>query len=212
MSEEDRRQASAEGARASTVANGVDIERFVSLPPAKGMELFYVGSFRHRPNIIGFEKLRREIMPMVWRRFPEARLRVVAGPEPDRYWRTDNTDTRIEIHGFVEDLRPLYAQAAVVVVPLEVSAGTNIKVMEAMACARAVVTTAVGCAGLGLEDGRDTLIRDMPVDFAAAICDLLADPDRRRCIASEARRTVEQRFSWESIAEHAYASYVELAR
>jgi glycosyltransferase involved in cell wall biosynthesis len=98
------------------------------------------------------------------------------------------------------------------VVPLEVSAGTNIKVMEAMACARAVVTTPVGCAGLALEDGHDALIRATPADFAAAICDLLADPDHRQCVAAQARRTVEQRFSWESIAEQAYATYVELAR
>jgi glycosyltransferase involved in cell wall biosynthesis len=161
--------------------------------------------------VIGFEKLRQTIMPQVWSRFSEARLRVVAGPEPERYCRLSELDPRIQIHGFVEDLRPLYGSAAVVVVPLEVSAGTNIKVMEAMACARAVVSTPVGCAGLGLEDGREALIRATPPDFAAAICELLADPDRRRCLAGQARRTAEQRFSWNVISGQAYASYLELA-
>jgi glycosyltransferase involved in cell wall biosynthesis len=219
MSDEDRRQAIAEDGRAVTVANGVDLERFAPMPPAEGFEIFYVGSFRHLPNIIGFEKLRHEVMPIVWSRFSGARLRVVAGPEPERYWRESmrrdyprDLDARIQVHAFVEDLRPLYAQAVVVVVPLEVSAGTNIKVMEAMACARAVVATPIGCAGLGLEDGRDALIRATPADFAAAICELLADPERRKCIAHEARRTVEQRFSWTAIAEQAWASYLELAR
>ena len=214
MSDDDCKLAIAEGGRAATVANGVDLERFTPLPPSGGMEVFYVGSFRHLPNIIGFEKLRHEVMPIAWRQFPEARLRVVAGPEPERYWREAmsreyprDLDSRIEIHAFVEDLRPLYAKAAVVVVPLEVSAGTNIKVMEAMACARAVVSTPIGCAGLGLVDGYDALIRAASADLAAAICELLADPLRRDAIAREARRTVERRFSWEAIAERAFESY-----
>jgi glycosyltransferase involved in cell wall biosynthesis len=219
MSEEDRRLAVAEGANAATVANGVDIERFVPRPGGESMEVFYVGSFRHLPNMIGFEKLRHEVMPIVWRRFAGARLRVVAGPEPERYWREGmrrdyprDLDSRIQMHAFVEDLRPLYAEAAVVVVPLEVSAGTNIKVMEAMACGKAVVSTPVGCAGLGLEDGYDALIRSTPEDFAGAICDLLEDPSRRKCIADQARRTVERRFSWNAIADQAYTSYLELQR
>jgi glycosyltransferase involved in cell wall biosynthesis len=221
MSDEDRRQAIAEGApadRTAAVANGVDIERFVPLRASGEMEVFYVGSFRHLPNIIGFEKLRHEVMPLVWRRFAGARLRVVAGPEPERYWlefmRREyprDLDSRIQIHGFVEDLRPLYAAAAVVVVPLAVSAGTNIKVMEAMACGRAVVSTPVGCAGLGLVDGQDALIRSSAEDFAGVICDLLADPAGRQAIAERARRTVEQRFSWKAIADCAYSSYEALS-
>jgi len=214
MSEEDRRLAIIEGAHAVTVANGVDIERFVPMPDSETMEVFYVGSFRHLPNIIGFEKLRHEVMPIVWQRFASARLRVVAGPEPERYWRDypRDLDPRIQMHAFVEDLRPLYATAAVVVVPLEVSAGTNIKVMEAMACGKAVVSTPVGCVGLGLEDGYDALIRSSPADFAGAICELLADAILRRRIAEQARRTVERRFSWSAIADQAYASYLELQR
>ena len=210
MSEDDREQATAEGARrAHVIANGVDIARFLPQPPTDTQEVLYIGSFRHRPNVIGFEKLRCEVMPLVWRRFPNCRLRVVAGPNPELYW-TGPLDSRIQLHAFVEDVRPLYAQAAVVAVPLEVSAGTNIKVMEAMACARAVVSTPIGCAGLGLVDGRDALIRATVEDFAGAICDLLASPDLRRSIAEEARRTVEQRFDWSAIAEHACASYLEL--
>ena len=218
MSPEDRAAALAEGSPAGrtwVVANGVDLDRFQPADEATAApEVFYVGSFRHLPNIIAFEALRDEVMPRVWSRFPEARLRVVAGPEPEHYWhnfrQTDlprALDRRIEMHGFVEDLRPLYARAAVVAVPLLVSAGTNIKVMEAMACRKAVVSTPVGCQGLDLTDGSDALIRSNWPEFAEAIAGLLADETCRARIAARARETVERRFGWEAIADEAYRTY-----
>ena len=221
MSEEDREKAIAAGSRAErtfVIPNGVDVERF--MPSAAAGEdpvLFYVGSFRHLPNILGFEKLRHEVMPEVWRRFPKARLSVVAGPEPARYWRElrkqdypQDLDSRIEIHGFVADLRPLYAAADVVVVPLLVSAGTNIKVMEAMACAKPVVTTPVGGYGIGLVDGEDALVRADWPGFAGAVVRLLEDPALRERIGAAARRTVESRFDWKAIGEAARESYAEI--
>jgi O-antigen biosynthesis protein len=157
-------------------------------------------------------------MPRVWQRIPNARLRVVAGPRHEYFWNTlaqpgetMGSDPRIEIHGYVEDLRPLYARAAVVAVPLEVSAGTNIKVLEAMACGKTVVTTPVGCAGLDLEDGEDAFIREDWEQFAAALCETLSNEPLRLRIGARARRTVEARFSWESAAESAYWSYQALA-
>jgi glycosyltransferase involved in cell wall biosynthesis len=222
VSEDDRQAAVAAGERAHgntwTVPNGVDISRFRPCGPAAGPEILYVGSFRHLPNAIGFHNLLREVMPSVWQRIPEARLTVVGGPRHETHWKAhdpaqalDRLDPRIEVLGFVEDLRPLYARAAVVVVPLGVSAGTNIKVLEAMACGRAVVSTPVGCAGLGLDDGHDAAIRSDWPAFASAVCDLLADPDRRHAIAAAARCTAESRFSWTSIARRADLSYRELA-
>ena len=107
----------------------------------------------------------------------------------------------------MEDLRPLYAKAQVVVTPLVVSAGTNIKVLEAMACRKAVVSTPVGCAGLGLIDGHDALIRKESPEFAEAIVNF-SPIHLREAIAAAARRTVEQRFSWQVIAEGAYGTYI----
>jgi glycosyltransferase involved in cell wall biosynthesis len=194
------------------VPNGVDTARFAPSALEESGEILYVGSFRHLPNVLGFRRLLDEIMPRVWERLPQARLRVVAGPEPLRYWSPPaSLDKRVLMHGFVEDLRPLYARASVVAVPLVVSAGTNIKVMEAMACAKAVVSTPIGCAGLDLEDGRDAVIREDPAAFAEAIVDLLNAPDRRARVATAARATTLERFTWERIAQSALASYEALS-
>lgn len=222
MSSADRALALREGGapvdRVCVVPNGVDITRFQPADTeSDAPEVFFVGSFRHYPNIIGFERLRHEIMPAVWAEFPQTRLRVIAGPDPGHYWREfkkepypELFDERIILHGFVEDLRPLYAQASVVAIPLLVSAGTNIKLMEAMACGRAVVSTVVGCAGLDLQDGHDLLIRDTSSGFAEGIRRLLAAREFRRRLERQARRTAEERFSWTSIADAAHASYQQL--
>jgi len=224
VSDDDRHSAINEGGRAASrtfvVANGVDIQRFVPCEEATpAPEIFYVGSFRHLPNVLGFQKLREEVMPRVWRGFPDARLRVVAGPQQELFWnrfaprdQARQFDQRIEIHGFVEDLRPLYARATVVVVPLEVSAGTNIKVLEAMACGKAVVTTPIGCAGLDLKDRVDAWIDADWAAFAESIAELLSNRALRRRTGARARRTVEERFSWTVIADQAYESYRALDR
>lgn len=215
MSELDRERAVAEGSprdRTLSIPNGVDLARFSCAPKSTAAdEIFYVGSFRHRPNYLGFEELRNTIMPAVWREHPEARLRVIAGPDHLKYWPgSKQLDPRITVHGFVEDLVPHYREASLVVVPLPVSAGTNIKLMEALACERAVITTPVGCAGLDLIDGSDALIRELGPAFAEAICDLLNNPSKRAQIAAQGRIAAIARFSWESIADKAYACYTSM--
>ena len=105
----------------------------------------------------------------------------------------------MKILGFVADVRALYHQANIVVVPTLESAGTNVKVLEAMAMERAVIATSSGCAGIGAEHGVNIWIADGAADFAAGIEKLLDDEALRVQIAKGGRRHVEKRFDWRSI-------------
>jgi glycosyltransferase involved in cell wall biosynthesis len=223
MSEQDQVEAVKSGAnrlRSFVIPNGVDLQRFRALDPPQGeTEIFYVGSFRHLPNYLGFEELRNTIMPRVWEKFPHAKLRVVAGPDHEKHWLSalkgatiPHLDPRIIIHGFVSDLAPLYENAHIVAVPLPLSAGTNIKVMEALACQRAVVTTPVGAQGLGLKNEFDALICGLGQEFAGALCRLIEDAPLRDAIARQGRLSAEGRFGWDAIARDALDAYSLLIR
>lgn len=217
VSEEERgtilRESGRGGERTFVVENGVDTARFeAGAARATAPEILFVGSFRHRPNVLAYEMLRDEIMPQVWRQVPDALLRVVAGPKPEEFERMfaarqRSADDRVEVLGFVEDLRPLYARAAVVAVPLAVSSGTNIKVLEAMASGKAIVSTPAGCAGLGLRAGQELLVAEEPAAFADAVCAVLGDAELAGRLGAAARRTTEERFDWGSIAQTALESY-----
>jgi len=216
MSEADTRLLA--GARAAVIPNGVDLERFRPQPEPPARRLLFVGSFRHFPNAAAYRLLVEEIWPRLRARLPEAELTVVAGPDPELYWREHTGAAALPVPdgvtllGFVEDVRPLYAAANLVVVPTPVSAGTNLKVLEAMAMERAVLSTSCGCAGLGLEHGRSVWVADEPAEFAEAAARLLEDPELRRRLAQAARRQAELHFDWRALGQRQCALWRELLR
>lgn len=196
--EKDRSLLGIETAR--VIENGVDLARFQPDPERPGRRVLFIGSFRHFPNIEGFRFLVDQILP----RTQAVELTVVAGPDPWLHW-THHTGTlrpnfeNIRILEFVADVRPLYADTNLVVVPTLESAGTNVKVLEALAMERAVVSTTSGCAGLGLKHGVDIWIADTQADFASGINHLLEDDALRSTIAHAARAHAQKHFDWRAI-------------
>ena len=124
--------------------------------------------------------------------------------------RADLAQPGIELEGFVADVRPAYQRAALVVAPLVASAGTNIKVLEAMAMGKAVVSTPAGVNGLDLTPGEDFVLVHTAQEMAAAIEKLLAAPADRARIEAAARARVERDYSWDTIARAQSALYREL--
>ncbi len=199
MSEKDAHQLAV--AHVRVIENGVDLTRFTPSPERPGRRLLFIGSFRHFPNIVAFRFLVEEIFPLI----PDAELTVVAGPDAWLHWR-NHTGTlappphpNIQIHQFVADVRPLYHDANVVVVPTLESAGTNVKVLEALAMERVVVSTPSGSAGLGLVHGETAWIAEITEELAAGIRYLLDDLALRLHISRAGRLYAERHFDCRSI-------------
>jgi hypothetical protein len=149
------------------IENGVDLDRFRTEPERPGQHLLCIGSFRHFPNVAAHRFFTEHVWPLLRDKFRIATYRGLRSrlpallahfgslPEPP-------VDERIRLLGFVADVRPLYVEANLVLVPTTVSAGTNIKALVAMAMRRAVESASSGCAGLGPTHGHNVWIADTP--------------------------------------------------
>jgi GT2 family glycosyltransferase/glycosyltransferase involved in cell wall biosynthesis len=203
MSDKDR--ALVEGA--VTIANGVDLERFrpsTHAPDAR--RLLFIGSFAHKPNVLALEFFLSEVFP----KLSGATLHVIAGMRHERFW--DLHHQGVEVEGFVSDVRPAYERTAIVIAPLVASAGTNIKIMEAMAMGKAIVSTEAGIHGLELERGRDAIVTNSADDMAAHITRLFESPDERAALERQARKTAERVYGWDAIAHRQKQFYESLWR
>jgi len=193
--------------RTVVVENGVDLGRFRPEPESPGEQLLFIGSFRHFPNVEAYRYFTEQVWPLLRDRFPHMSLVVVCGADHLAYWSAfagtpePPPNERIRLLGFVSDVRPLYVQANLVIVPTTVSAGTNVKVLEAMAMQRAVVSTPSGCAGLGLVNGKSVWVADAPDEFADAVAALIRDPALRARIAQSAYTHAMRHFDWSAIGE-----------
>jgi len=206
MSEKDRRAVTG-ARRVEVLPNGVDIERFQpSAEPPEPRRILFIGSFAHLPNLLAVDFFLREVWPELVAE--GARLHLITGARAAEYQalyqdrvNLDLERLGIEMEGFVSDVRPAYRRAEVVIAPLLASAGTNIKIMEAMAMGKAIVSTPAGINGLDLHPGEDVVVEHTAAGIASAIRTLFADSARRRSIEQAARQTAERQYDWTSIAQ-----------
>ncbi|MCS7024837.1 MAG: ribosomal protein S18-alanine N-acetyltransferase [Bryobacteraceae bacterium] len=220
MSEKDARLLSE--SNVTVIPNGVDVRHYEPAPEPAASNLLFIGSFRHFPNVMAFHFLWEEVWPLIRRQAPEAKLTVVAGPDPELNWKLFSQRVfpanatlaaqGVEFLGFVADVRPLYRNANIVLVPTLVSAGTNVKVLEAMAMERAVVSTPSGAGGLDLEHGEEILLAEGAENFAQATLRLLEDAALRRRLAVAARRKAERLYDWSKLGQMQCSLVDELSR
>ena len=196
--------------RVLVVPNGVDCDALKPLPWGSiRRDVLFVGTFGYPPNVDAALYFARDVLPDVVRHIPDARFLLV-GSKPPAVMRRLAKNPQIVVTGWVEDVRPYYEQSAVCVVPLRVGGGTRLKILEAMALGRPVVSTSIGCEGLDVTHGVNILIADSARDFAAATVKLLSDGDLRCRLVNNARQLVENTYAWEIIADALARAYEEM--
>ncbi len=156
--------------------------------------LLFQGSMDWYPNRDAVEFFARSVLPKLRAQIPSLKF-VVAGRNPSAEFVSTIAPLGVEFTGTVPDMRPYIESASIVVVPLRLGSGTRIKILEACACGRAVVSTRIGAEGLDLRDGKDFVMADTPEDMVTSIIGLLRDPDRRAALARAGRNHVVQHFS-----------------
>ena len=189
------------GARTAVIPNAADVEYYQPRPtdpPPDGRTVVYFGLLSTVPNVDGVTHFVQDIWPRIAEAHPEARCKIIGGRPPPSLLAL--AGPRVELTGFVSDLRPHLAAAAAVVVPLRLGGGTRLKIVEAMAMGKAIVSTTLGAEGIEAVPGRDLLVEDEPAAFADAVNRLLAEPDLAARIGQSARQLAVERYAWSGAA------------
>jgi len=199
--DEARVRADLPDARTAVVPNAADVEFYRPRPtdPAPdGRTIVFFGLLSTRPNIDGVTWLVHEIWPRVAQARPDARLQVFGKNPPPELLALARPG--VEMVGFVDDLRPHLAAAAAIAVPLRLGGGTRLKIVEAMAMAKPIVSTRLGAEGIEARPEREILLADDPASFAAALVRLLGDPPAAARLGAAARHLAVERYAWSSAA------------
>jgi polysaccharide biosynthesis protein PslH len=180
---------------AQVIPNSVDSVYFKPGPAGSGssLDILFPGNMSFSPNVDAVRFFAQEVFPDISRKVPTSRF-VIAGKKPVQSVLSLANGTGIIVTGELPDLRPVYDQSAVVVIPIRYGGGTRIKILEAMAMGKAVVSTAIGAEGIPVTDGREIIIADHADDLADQCIRLLKDPVLRESIGQRSREFVVRHF------------------
>lgn len=185
------------------VPTGVDTGYFrpsgrVKEEPA---HIVFTGSMDWLPNDDGMWFFVREILPLIRLALPQVKLTIVGRKPFPRIEALSKEDPAITVTGRVDDVRPYIESASVYVVPLRIGGGTRLKIFEAMAMEKPIVSTTIGAEGLPVTDGRDVLIADTPQTFASAVLRVLNDASFARWLGTNAATKVRNEYAWDRVAD-----------
>jgi glycosyltransferase involved in cell wall biosynthesis len=189
----------------AVIPNGVDVTEF-SPPKSLGDPgtILFTGLMSYYPNQQAMRWFLSKVFPLILKKVPEAKL-VVAGAGPPA-WLLNKKSNILEVTGRVPDMRPYFERARVVIAPLMIGGGTRVKILEAQAMARPVVSTTLGAEGIDGRDGHTILLADDPASFAQQVSGLLTDLDFAAGIGVNGRKHVACFYDWNRIGERLEAT------
>lgn len=185
--------------RSAIVPNGIDWQSFELGRLPDNQEVLFVGSLSHPPNRQAAGWLINDIWPRIERRAPAAHLTIIGRDAPPHLVAQAHS-MGVTLISNVPDVRPYYAHARAAVVPILGGGGIRVKILEAMASGRPVITTRLGAEGLPLIPGKHALFADEPEEIAEAVVRALKDRDLAEQLRAEGRALVEREFNWEELA------------
>jgi glycosyltransferase involved in cell wall biosynthesis len=186
----------------SVVPHGVDVDHFCPVgESAKEQAVMFLGNYPHDPNRDAVVYFYEKVWPLVKKEVPEAIFYVVGkDPTPDLL-ELARSDPSVVVTGTVDDVRPYFEKAKVFINPVRIGGGFRGKILEAMSMGLPIVTTSLGAQGVNAESGRDMIVADAPMDFAAAVTRLLSDDAMCASMGDRAREMAVESFSWEKGVE-----------
>ncbi len=185
------------------IPNGVDTSHFVPsdevcAKPLAETALVFAGKMDFRPNIDAVTWFSSDILPLIQKHLPSTHF-IIVGQKPAPRVQSLARQKGVQVTGWVPDTRPYVSDAAVYVVPLRMGSGTRLKVLEAMAMGKAIVSTSRGVEGIDVTPNRDVMVADSPPEFANAVIALLRNSEQRRALGRKARAVVQARYDWRAI-------------
>lgn len=192
----------APGARFEVVPNGTDTEYFSPRSEEESRELVFAGGMNWHPNRDAMIYFCEEIYPLIKKSVPDVAMNIIGSDPPRRVLACADEDKSIRVHGYVDDVRTHFARSAVYVVPIRVGGGTRLKILDAFASGKALVSMSVGCEGIDVTHGENILIGDTAPDFAGQVVRLLNDGELRWKLEVNARRLAEEKYAWPVIGRN----------
>ena len=189
-------------ARLEVVPMGLMLAEYPApnVPPQPERVLFF-GSFRHQPNVDALRFLLQDIWPHIRQACPQATLDLMGSSMPTWVQQANRQVSGVRVLGFQPDIRPTVAEASVVIAPLRFGSGVKIKILEAMALGKAVVTTSIGAEGIEAQPDRDLVIADGAQSLASAAIRLLTEPTLRNSVGQHARQFIQTHHAADEISK-----------
>ena len=192
------------------IPNGVDVTHYLpDYSSEASAHLIYIGSMDWYPNEDAVAFFTDEVLPRIQEKVPDVAFSIVGGNPSTRVQKLAEREG-VVVTGRVPEIKPYFAEATVFVVPLRIGSGTRLKILEALAMGKAIVSTTVGAEGLDLRDGEEIFIADEPIAFADAVTRLLTDSELRRRMGESGRARVERDYDWRSIGEKLHGVYTKI--
>lgn len=191
----------------SVIPNGADLEYFVPIIGLETNAVIYTGGMNMYANADAVTYFIKQIWPLIKEKCTDAIFYVIGQDPTKEIIEIAKSDSSIKVLGYVDDVRPYVAKAAVYVVPLRVGGGTRLKVLDALSQGKAIVSTSLGCEGIVVTDQENIVIADSPDDFAREVLHLFNDVPRRRKLGEHGRQLAVKKYGWEAIGKQLQAAY-----